>query len=56
VLLVATSIAMESTSIVVLVPSFAPPILTILNLVLDIILTREGGTKGGRTKFRKAWA
>jgi hypothetical protein len=47
---------MESTSIVVLVPIFAPPILTIIDLVLDVVLAREGGTKGGRTKCGKVWA
>ncbi len=53
---IATLIAMESTSIVVLVPSFVPPILTVIDLVLDVVLVGEGGTKGGTTKFRKAWA
>jgi hypothetical protein len=40
----------------VLVPSSTPPILTIPNLVLDVDLAREGGTKGGKTKFGKTWA
>jgi hypothetical protein len=51
---VAISTTMESTSIVVLVPSSAPPILTIPNLVLDVVLVGDGGTKGGTT--RKVWA
>jgi hypothetical protein len=32
---------MESTSIVGPIPSFAPPILTIPNPVLDVILARD---------------
>jgi len=51
---IATFATMESTSIVVLVPSCAPPILTIPNLVLDIVLVGEGGTIGGTTKYRKS--
>jgi hypothetical protein len=47
---------MGSTSIVVLVPFSTPPILTVLNFVLDVILAKDGGTKGGRTKFGKVWA
>jgi hypothetical protein len=41
---------------VVTIPSFAPPILTILDLVLDVVLAREGGTKGGTTKYGETWA
>jgi hypothetical protein len=37
---------MESTSIVVLIPSSVPPILTIPNLVLDVLLVGKGATKG----------
>jgi hypothetical protein len=47
---------MESTSIVVLVPSSSPPILTILDFILDVILVGEGATKGGTTKFGKTRA
>jgi hypothetical protein len=53
VFLVATFATMESTSIMVSIISFAP---AIPNLVLDVVLAREGGTKGGRTKLGKAWA
>jgi hypothetical protein len=56
VLSVATSTAMESTSIVVSVPSFVLPISTILDLVLDNILTREEVIKEDKTKSGKAWA
>ncbi len=56
VLSITTSVAMGSTSIVVPIPSSVPPILTIPNLVLKYVLAREGGTKGGRTKFGKTWA
>jgi hypothetical protein len=38
------------------VPSFAPPILIIPNLVLDVVLAKEGATKGITTKNGKAWA
>jgi hypothetical protein len=31
-------------------------ILTVLDLVMDVILVGEGGTKGGIRKSRKAWA
>ncbi len=55
-LLVATSTTMESTSIMVSVPSFTPPILIVLNLVLDNILTGKGAAKGNKTKSGKAWA
>jgi hypothetical protein len=47
---------MESTSIVVLIPSFAPPILIVPDLVLGIILVGEGATKIGTKKSGKAWA
>ncbi len=50
-LLVATFAIMESTSIVVEVPSYAPAILVVLDLALDVVLVRKGGTKGGRTKL-----
>jgi hypothetical protein len=40
----------------VLVPSFAPPILIVPNLVMDVILLREGATKKGTTKLGKTWA
>jgi hypothetical protein len=53
VLLVATSATMESTSIMVLVPSFAPPILIVPNLVMDVILLREGATKKRHNKIRE---
>jgi hypothetical protein len=56
VLLVAFMATMESTTIVVMVPSSAPPTLTILDLVLDVVLAREGATKRSTTKFGKAWA
>jgi hypothetical protein len=51
--LVATSITMESTSIVVMVPSSTPPILIVLDLVLDDILVGEGATKGGKKNWGK---
>jgi hypothetical protein len=41
---------METTSIVVLVPSSTPPILIVLNLVIDGILAGEGATNEGKTK------
>jgi hypothetical protein len=44
---------MESTFIVVLVPSFTPPILIVLDLVLDGILVEEGATKGGKQNWGK---
>ncbi len=47
---------MESTSIVVLVPSFIPLILIVLDLVLDVVLVGERATKGGTTKYGKPWA
>lgn len=50
-LLVATFAIMESTSIVVEVPSCALAILAVLDLALDVVLVRKGGTKGGRTKL-----
>jgi hypothetical protein len=56
VFLVATFATMESTSIVISIISFALTILIIPNLVVDVVLAREGGTKGGRTKLGKAWA
>lgn len=55
-LLIVIAATLESTSIVVAIPSFAPPILTILDLVLDVVIAGEGGTKGGTTKSREAWA
>jgi hypothetical protein len=54
-LLVATFAIMESTFIVGLVPSSTPPIQTIVDLVLDVILVGKGGTKGGRIKSKKPW-
>jgi hypothetical protein len=56
VLLVAISAALESTSIVFLIPSSIPPILIVLDLVLDTILVRNRATKGGTTKYGKVWA
>jgi hypothetical protein len=56
VLSVAISTTMESTSIVVPIPSFVLPILTIPNVVLDVVLAGDGGTKGSIIKFKKAWA
>ncbi len=53
-LLVTISTTMKSTSIVV-IPSFAPPILTIPNLVLNNILARKEATKEAKTKLGKAW-
>jgi hypothetical protein len=44
---------MESTSIVVLIPSSVPPILTIPNLVLDVLLVGKGATKGSKTNWGK---
>jgi hypothetical protein len=38
------------------IPSSTPPILTIPNLVLDVVLAKERGIKGGTTKSKKAWA
>jgi hypothetical protein len=55
-LLVTTFTTMESTSIMVLVPSSTPPILIVPDLVLDDILTRKGATKRGKKKSGKAWA
>jgi hypothetical protein len=45
---------MESTSIMVPIPSYVPPILTILDLALDNVLVQEGATNEGRTKLGKA--
>jgi hypothetical protein len=56
VLSVAISTTMESTSIVVPIPSFVLRILTIPNVVLDVVLVRDGGTKGSTIKSKKAWA
>jgi hypothetical protein len=56
VLSVATLATLESTYIVVLIPSFTPPILIVPNLVLDIVLVGDGATKGSTTKFGKVWA
>ncbi len=56
VLLVATSTTMESTSIVVSIPSFAPPILIVPNLILDLILVGKGATKISSKKSGKVWA
>jgi hypothetical protein len=53
---VAISIVMESTSIVVLVPSYAPPMLIVPYIIIDIILGGEGATKGNTTNYGKAWA
>jgi hypothetical protein len=39
-----------------MVPFYAPPILTIVDLVLDVILVGKGATKGSKTKLGKAWA
>jgi hypothetical protein len=55
-LLVAISVALESTSIVFLIPFSTPPILIVLDLVLDIILVGDRATKGGTTKSGKVWA
>ncbi len=52
-LLVATSTTMESTSIVVMVPSFTPSILIVLDLVMDGVLVGEGATKGGKQNWGK---
>jgi hypothetical protein len=54
-LLVAIFATMESTSIMGSIPSFTPPILIIPNLVLDVVITKKGGTKSGTTRSAKAW-
>ncbi len=54
-LLVAIFATMESTSIMGSIPSFTPPILIIQNLVLDVVITKKGGTKSGTTRSAKAW-
>jgi hypothetical protein len=54
-LLVAIFATMESTSIMVSIPSFTPPILIIPYLVIDVVLTKKGGTKSGTTRSTKAW-
>jgi hypothetical protein len=52
---VTISTAMKSTSIVVSVPSSAPPILIVSDLVLNGILVRKGATKECKTKLGKTW-
>jgi hypothetical protein len=47
---------MESTSIVVIVFYFTPPILIVPYQVRDCALSKEGATNGRKIKLGKAWA
>ncbi len=38
------------------IPSFAPPILIVPDLVMDDVLIGEGATKECKTKLGKTWA
>jgi hypothetical protein len=55
-LLVAIFATMESTSIVVIVPSFGPPILIVPKWVCDYILFGKGATNEGKVKVGRVWA
>ncbi len=54
--LVASFATLESTSIVVLVPSSAPPILIVPDWVCDYVLFGRGAINEGKLNSGKAWA
>jgi hypothetical protein len=54
--LVAIFAIMESTSIMVVVPSFGPPILIVPKWVCDYILFGKGATNESKVKLGMVWA